>query len=221
MGQFASIPGFGWAGTHDTRRFKLTEGSVYNLEDPLHASFQYPAEFVNSVVSEDERVKVDTFAEKLRGSLSEYFESNGSIKDDLHEFLSTGLSNQRSLKWDIMQISPNTSFSLHAHPNIELIYVISGSIYELRRLGIPLKREFTLLENEGPDISDDTQKFVLRKTSTGNILINEKGSIHLTFTQVEETKLLVLWGGKHANIQKHMYPPSDILGTLPENVTAL
>ena len=139
----------------------------------------------------------------------------------MDEFLSTGLSGNRFLRWDVMKIAPNTSFSLHAHPNIELIYVISGTIFEIRRTGVPVKRDFSISEIHGPDLSTDEARFILRSTTSDNILINEKGSIHLTFTQENETQLLVLWGGKHANIPKAFYPAYDILGSVPVEVKPL
>ncbi len=53
--------------------------------------------------------------------------------DDFDEFVTFGKSNNRDMIWTIMRISPNVSFKLHAHPNIEIIYPLYGSIYEYRR----------------------------------------------------------------------------------------
>lgn len=41
-------------------------------------------------------------------------------------------SNGRELKWNIMSIAPNEQFQLHAHPNLELIWVLGGAMHEYR-----------------------------------------------------------------------------------------
>ena len=74
----------------------------------------------------------ETFKNKVSFQLVTHFQEI-NCTDDLNEFLTTGKSNDRHLFWEIMKIAPNTSFSLHAHPNIEMIYVIEGAIYEYRK----------------------------------------------------------------------------------------
>ena len=88
------------------------------------------------------------FSERINIVLDYYFDSippaikepgslflsrdSENLSAELSELRLLGTSNGRSLKWDIMHIKPNTSFRLHAHPNIEIIYVLDGAIYEYR-----------------------------------------------------------------------------------------
>jgi len=105
-------------------------GEFFDKENELHSSFHFPGIFLSRYFPE-KHVNVQDFAFRIKDSLAKYFEKT-CTNDDLKEFFDTGLSNNRRLRWDIMYIAPNTSFKLHAHPNIELIYVIDGAIHEHR-----------------------------------------------------------------------------------------
>lgn len=147
--------------------------------------------------------------------LEDYSYSNPVFADELREFRETGKSNGRSMKWHLMKIEPNTSFKLHAHPNIELIYVIRGTMNEIRLSNPAPKREFSPEESFGPPLSDPAMKLAFIHRSTGGdsepsdrFLVNEKGSIHLTYTTDDGAELLVLWSGGHANIPLDQYPPN-------------
>jgi hypothetical protein len=118
-------------------------------------------------------------------------------------------SNQRQLQWSTMSCPRGVQFPLHAHPNIELIYCIRGSLYEIRMSGAPISRNFDNDENVlvGPRLTDITRSWSFDTLKAGQWLVNEVGSIHKSFTSAKSDggcDLLVLWGGSHANIR---FPP--------------
>jgi hypothetical protein len=47
------------------------------------------------------------------------------------------------------------------------------------------------------------------------ILINEVGSVHLSFTREEGAVLMVLWSGGHANVPVDGYPAAGVIPNLP------
>lgn len=128
-------PGQGWA-TSKKRLVTLDEnGGFITKSDTLEGfSGSFPSDFVRNHC--EKKSICFPFTNKEFGStiinvLRSYFAAR-NIADEFDELLQTGRSNGREMKWDIMTISPNTSFKLHAHPNIEIIYVIDGAIHELR-----------------------------------------------------------------------------------------
>ena len=132
---------------------------------------------------------------------------------------------------DIMTIQPNCAFRLHAHPNIEMIYVIAGSMHEFRFRGPPMKDySLSTTDNEGPDFSQGTTAIFEPLTISANIsfddltsgfLINEKGSVHQSYTAEIGCHLLVLWSGCHANVSKAHQPPQGVIPNLPEGVVSM
>ena len=75
----------------------------------------------------------EKFKEIFRAIPEQYFLQNPLYFAHYEQFRSGhGVSNSRQLRWDIMHIPANTAFKLHAHPNIEIIWVICGSIHEYR-----------------------------------------------------------------------------------------
>jgi hypothetical protein len=221
-------------------------------------------ELLNALSSPDVHVDPLRLAKAIESALRNHFIRDmdrcdgdlgiptASLRADLDEFTSTGRSNGRVMKWHVMHIAPNTSFKLHAHPNIELIYVIRGTVHEIRlqESQIP-KRFFALDEKEGPPLDDESMgplQFRHRSTSStsrsshssdvaspgggdegvkynddhlyshSRFLINERGSIHLTYTLDDGAELLVLWSGGHGNIPPTRLPPdaATVLKLPPE-----
>jgi hypothetical protein len=127
-------------------------------------------------------------------------------------------SNERQLQWSIMSCPRGVQFPLHAHPNLELIYCIRGTLYEIRMNGEPITRSFKEdetgseeLRDEkvlvGPTLTDIKRSWSFDTLQAGQWLVNEVGSIHKSFTSARSDggcDLLVLWGGSHANIR---HPP--------------
>jgi hypothetical protein len=123
-------PGHGWASsqkklvTLEDKKVFITDNDIQDAVGDFAREFcvkrniEFP--FTNA-----------TFNSTVSQVLSSYLTSINKI-EEYSEFCSTGRSNDRQMKWDIMTISANTSFKLHAHPNIEIIYVMQGAIHELR-----------------------------------------------------------------------------------------
>lgn len=221
MGAELSIPGFGWAtnGTSSTTsaRGKVTldpRGFVFdaatnreNLEKLLGES--------GSLSGTAPPREVISYAEVLSSLQAEVSES------DYRELMSTnGTSCGQRMRFDVMSISPNTSFKLHAHPNVECIVVLKGAMHEYRYQGTNLTRE-RLLDLSSVQADLPASLFTLRTVTAPASLVNQPGSVHLSFTRDDpETLLLVLWSGSHwshfANAAPlHFTPP------LPSNVQPL
>lgn len=139
--------------------------------------------------------------------------------EDLKEFLNTGTSNGRPLKWSFLDCGPACQFKLHAHPNIEVIYCVQGALHEIRMDGSPITKAFekettTNSNNDhllkGPDLSSLSRSWKFATVQEGEWLINEVGSIHKSFcaTNGEGCQLLVLWGGSHADVSADKEPSS-------------
>ncbi|GMI04313.1 hypothetical protein TrLO_g11529 [Triparma laevis f. longispina] len=126
---------------------------------------------------------------------------------ELSEFLQTGLSNSQKLKWDLMEVQPNQRFSLHAHPNAEMILCVKGRIHEFRLTSSIPTTTFDPDDPEGPPLDSHDGTWEHRTLLENQWLINTIGSVHITFTDKESgCLLLVLWSGKHAKIEEELYP---------------
>lgn len=226
---------------------EATSPSVFESVDPPY-SHAMAGELLNALSSPDVHVDPERLAIAIEAALRNHFirdrdhcddenaTQGASLRADLDEFTSTGRSNGRAMKWHLMRIAPNTSFKLHAHPNIELIYVIRGTMHEIRLHDSQIpRRVFAVDEKEGPPLDGDIAeplRFRHRSTSSvpnsvpssgdgskdsestkddhlysqSRFLINERGSIHLTYTLDDGAELLVLWSGGHANIPPARLP---------------
>lgn len=222
-------PGFGWANINSRDKVVIAAGSKpFDINDIADG---FPARFVQDFcvahgVPYEHMGSSEEFSSRLAAVKDTFFQKIGKV-EDLQELRTTGKSNNRPLKWDIMSIAPNCAFRLHAHPNVEVIYVIAGSIHEFRHRGLPPKDYSTSTEdNEGPDFSQSADAiFEQATTSAGpgdsGFLINEKGSVHLSYSGSKGCHLLLLWSGCHANVQKSGYPPRGVLPALPAGVESL
>lgn len=118
-------PGFGWANNSKAvnlhpNTIKLSSSTDFDLFTGLLN--ELPTEFI---------VDLTKLSSILQDSLRTYF-GNSEHHNDYEEFLLTGKSGGRVLRWNLMDIKANSSFQLHAHPNIELILVLSGVMNEYR-----------------------------------------------------------------------------------------
>jgi hypothetical protein len=113
---------------------------------------------------------------------------------DYNEFKKTNKSNNRLMYYDIITAKKNTSFNLHMHLTIELIYVLKGKLYEDRFNKI-IPRNKIIPINKIKDLPKG--KFIKKINKKGTFLVNDIGSIHNAYTKKEKTILLVLWGRKH------------------------
>jgi hypothetical protein len=118
-----SKPGFGW--TQEDKNVVIISG--HKLIDENISSSKV-IDFVNSNCHKN--LISETFWEKFSLAFHNYF------RDESIEFMTElklyGTSNGRDMKWELMIIPPNKAFKLHAHPNIEVIYVVTGAIHEYR-----------------------------------------------------------------------------------------
>ena len=131
-----SDPGYGWTTVKRKELVVLEEGgrAVTDLDVIEGFSSNFPAEFIRKFCNNSGiscRLNSLKFSMVMNDVLKSYFYSS-QFEAEYVEFQRTGKSNGREMKWDIMNIQPKTSFRLHAHPNIEIIYVIQGAIHEYR-----------------------------------------------------------------------------------------
>ena len=98
-----------------------------------------------------------------------------------------------------------------------------------------MKAEYTSEDPEGPDLSElnpsissfvhqvfSSTDCILSSSaaaknlqSSGNIIVNETGSVHLSFACDEGAELFVIWSGRHTNVSPDKMPPPHILPDLP------
>jgi hypothetical protein len=137
------------------------------------------------------------------------FQAKG-MQHQLNEFLTTGKSNGRLLKLQIMVLPPGRYFKIHAHPNIEFECTLKGRLCEFRWLFVVPPE--TLREGDsplGPDIGK-TDMFFEDAVAEGECLVNEIGSVHQSFTAPDEgCAIIVLWSGCHANTNPSQVANSD------------
>jgi hypothetical protein len=234
-------PGFGWSNINSRENVVLAAGGKpfdnKDIQDGFPGRFVQEFCVAHGVPCENVGTPED-FSSRITTVMDTFFEKIGKL-DELQELRTTGKSNNRSLKWDIMSLAPNCAFRLHAHPNVELVYVIAGAINEFRYRGSPPK-DYSLSaeDNEGPDFSQDagapfeslttsaatsgaTSGADSGTTASAGFLINEKGSVHLSYTGNQGCHLLILWSGCHANVSQSKYPPRGVLPELPAGVELL
>lgn len=48
------------------------------------------------------------------------------------EFLRSGMVNGRQHGWVFLSIPPGVAYPLHAHPGLEMVYIVSGRLHEIR-----------------------------------------------------------------------------------------
>ncbi len=134
--------GFGW--TNQSKNHLITSSTrVSFLIDPQIIHFnhfyeEFPNKSFHDYLFEQFTIfpfhDYHKFQQVIQHFLQQYFTVEkpqfiSHYNDFLHH---EGRSNERQLRWDIMYIPANLSFNLHAHPNIEIIWVLSGTIHEYR-----------------------------------------------------------------------------------------
>lgn len=131
------------------------------------------------------------------------------------EVKSVGKSCGNDMMWSILEIQPNKAFQLHSHPNIEINYVLQGTLYqkyfptEAFKLPTLMFQKTTIETNE---IADALPMEQLTESSVkaGSMLLNLPGSTHQSFTKEEGAVLLCLFSSKwnfiktNPTIQSHL-----------------
>jgi hypothetical protein len=138
-----SSPGFGWA--------LLGDSKVEIIKGDFADTIGWNSPLLSELVSSNCPVNFEPLVlwEKIHRALRESFLDE--TDQVVGEVESSGCSNHRRLRWDIMKIEANTSFVLHAHPNIEVIMVLHGAIHEMRYMvSVPRSCPMHFLEsNQG------------------------------------------------------------------------
>eukprot|EP00913_Durusdinium_trenchii_P023658 g22225.t3 len=113
------------------------------------------------------------------------------------------------LEWQRTEIPPRTAFFVHQHPGIELVFLLKGSIWEIR-LEEPAQIQRNCVEPMAPyDLKDPAYRFAKREFKAGvegRWFANEMGSIHQTFTQDEECLMIALWPGRYVMFSEDQLP---------------
>jgi hypothetical protein len=155
-----TVPGFGWAAhlPPPSGSVTLMEGGGRAISEIEHFPGTFPGELVNLFAKQysqaDAAIEdVEEMAKIIAKKMTNYFESKG-LEKQLQEVFLTRKSNNRILKWEIMIIKPNSTFKFHAHPNIEFIYVVKGTIHELRLQSL-VEKDYNA-SPEGPDLRSFT-----------------------------------------------------------------
>ena len=158
----------------------------------------------------------------------EMFDERG-LRDELDAFLQSGVSNPdagpRRMHWVGINILPEQSLALHAHPNVEFVYIVEGVMHEHRIVdpSIEKKRAYvpetvevngeTHLKYSGPDLhSIDASKegvFSHYEYHAGEMFINAIGDVHQSYTRGEGVKLLVMWGDGNADVPDGQSPQNS------------
>ena len=119
-------PGFGWTNLHNNKdKVIIAQGNTVTA----FRKFSDAAFFINEMLG----LCLDSlsFETKINNCLNIELGIERA-KEVIDEMFAKGTSNNRKLKYDLMKILPNTAFKMHAHPNIEIIYVITGALHEFR-----------------------------------------------------------------------------------------
>ena len=157
-----------------------------------------PGNFLNNYLGY-ESVDPEKFYKNFIKNMTKYFKKANT--GEWKEVIETNKSCRRQLFWQVIVIQPYTKFSLHAHPNIEYSYIVEGALYEIR-----VKNNIYDIKNlVGPDISNLVKNdFIYNKINKNIALINDRGSVHLSYTKSEGCIVYCLWSGLHAHIS--LYP---------------
>jgi hypothetical protein len=150
----------------------------------------------------------DDFDQEWRRAMQQVFDQHPTASSELNDYLSTGFSNGRKLKLQIMFLPPGMHFKIHAHPNIEFIVTLRGCLLEFRWSFCVPSHELTGETPTGPEIAANSV-FEHRSLETGQCMLNEVGSVHQSFTGKEPCAILVLWSGCHANTEPSKCHNSD------------
>ena len=97
------------------------------------------------------------------------------------EFINQRISNHHRLHYELLFIPKNNQFSWHIHANIEFGLVLYGVFHEIRPLDIVVSKK-KLYPGCSTSKKKASKKGTLRKYSGLNLITNEIGSIHKSYT---------------------------------------
>eukprot|EP00798_Chlamydomonas_sp_ICE-L_P019106 gene19105-25710_t len=161
--------------------------TIPNLPIPPDFPGTYPNGFYANATGEDLPNK-ETFSKEFRSSLEKLLKPKAP--NEYEAFMQTGMCNDRQHQWVILHLPPHTYFPVHAHPGLEIVYVVSGSMHEIRLSG---KVDFKpVVGQPGPDISSGYE-YTTGVYKAGDWVVNEVGSIHQSVTKDEPLTLMAVW----------------------------
>ena len=172
---------------------KVSENNFPSLSDIVN---EMSAETGISV----KKNKEHEFDSEWHKSLENIFRRSG-FEEELEEYKSLGSSNGYPLRLQLMILPPKKCFKIHAHPNIEFECTLLGALCEFRWLFKQSADEIHASNKDnikGPTIPENSP-FEYRKIRQGQCMLNEKGSVHQSFSEDDGCVILVLWSGCHAN----------------------
>jgi hypothetical protein len=184
-------------------RDEIFVGPVHEVDNPQ--SFPSVSSVINECASSTgilvtpglEKAFDDAWFQALKDAFAA---KSDDAKQQLDEYLETGLSNGRKLRLQIMLLPPGRYFKIHAHTAIEFECTLKGSLHEFRWAFLVPPEKLIGENPTGPEIAA-TQLFEHLHVDEGECLVNEIGSVHQSFTTKDdgECVIVVLWSGCHAN----------------------
>ena len=160
-----------------------------------------PGYFLNNYLGY-ENVDPKKFYKDFIKNMTTFFKKKNTC--EWQEVIETNKSYKKLLFWQIIIIPPYTKFSLHAHPNIEYSYIAEGTLYEIRCKYNIYNGDYYIKNRNSPDISNLVKNdFIFNEINKSTVLINDGGSVHLSYTKLERCVIYCLWTGMHVHIDSY------------------
>lgn len=173
---------------------------------------QWPGDYPIELCKYAFGIDLGISTEQFRSEMFEAVEKNLSARphgaSDYQEWLATGRSNGSNCEFVALAIPPRTAFFVHQHPGIELVYLIRGSMQEIR-LEQPAHIDRQCKEQYAPyDLCDPSYRFARRefRANGGRWIANEVGSVHQTFTEDEACLMIAVWPGRYVIFKPEQLP---------------
>lgn len=170
------------------------DGKRFDVDEEFPPT-EYLKSFIHSV---DPTIEFDgeEFKRKYESLVDEEFAQ--AFKEVQESATSCG----RPIIWIILVIEPNKAFRFHAHPNIEIDYVLKGELFQTAIVNQKLERN---LFTSGEIVYDGWKNPEVEESGAGvgHMLLNKPGSAHQTFTKDEGATLLCLMSGKWTKLECH------------------
>lgn len=170
---------------------------------------EYPLGLCRHAFGIDLGVSPEAFRLRMFEALQEGLAARPCGQADCAEWLRTGRSNGLALEFVALHIPPRTAFFVHQHPGLELVFLVRGSMQEVR-LAQPAHIDRACLSQRSVrDLRDPAYRFSRSEFSAGKggrWITNEVGSVHQTFTEDEECLMIALWPGRYVIFEESQLP---------------
>eukprot|EP00439_Symbiodinium_sp_Y106_P079540 s853_g18.t1 len=142
---------------------------------------EYPLQLCRHAFGIDLGVSGAAFRRQMFDAVEEHLTARPHGPADHAEWIRTGRSNDNPPEFVALAIPPRTAFFVHQHPGIELVFLLRGSMSEVR-LEDPPHIHRDCKEAKAPfDLRNPEYRFARRTFNAGKEgrwLANEVGSIH-------------------------------------------